>query len=482
MKTKTKTYTLLKNRAYINGEWESGNSTFRVTNPANGDVIQEVADLSLESIEKSIQLAHDAWECYKKRDAYYRSNLLKNWYELIQSNRNELADIITLESGKPLMESYGEIDYGLAFVEWFYEEAKRNYGDVIPTSSEENRVITIRQGIGVVTAITSWNFPLAMITRKVAPAIAAGCTVVLRPASKTPLTALALAQLAKEAGWPKGIFNVVTSTQSSAAGKLLSQHHLVRKLSFTGSTGVGKVLAEQAASSVKKVSLELGGNASFIVFEDANIQEAVKGALFAKFRNAGQTCVAVNRFYVHDKVYNQFVNELTDAVKSLKVGNGIEEGVSIGPLVDQKGLNKVIEHVENAISYGAKLHLGGKPLQGLFFEPTILADLSDQALITNEETFGPVISIYRFFTEKEVIAKANASEYGLASYFYSQNQTRCWRVSEALEAGIVGVNTGKISFAAAPFGGIKSSGYGREGSKYGLEEFTEIKYINFGLV
>lgn len=470
---------LLNGKAFIDGEWVDGSKNFAIINPADGAVIQKIADLELPQVKVAIEAAERAWQGFKSTSSYVRSAYLKCWHELILLHRDELAELITLESGKPLGESQGEVDYGASFVEWFAEEAKRGYGEVIPSANGQNKVITIRQSVGVVAAITSWNFPLAMITRKVAPALAAGCTIVLRPASKTPLTALALAKLAENAGWPKGVFNVVTGTDSAGMGKELSTNPAIRKLSFTGSTAVGKLLMSQAAYTVKKVSLELGGNAPFIVFDDANLDDALDGALFAKFRNAGQTCVAVNRFYVHDAVYDEFVHRITEKVRGLRVGNGLEEGIQIGPLVDQKGLDKVKVHVQDALGKGARLLTGGKVIQGLFYEPTVLADVSDGSMIAKDETFGPVVSIFRFETDEEVIAKANQTEYGLAAYFYSQDISRCWRIAETLETGMIGINEGRISFAGAPFGGIKASGIGREGSKYGLDEFTEVKYLNF---
>lgn len=456
--------------------------TFDVVNPATGTLVQSVPDHGSAEVKQAIARAEDVWHTFRNTDAGTRTRLLMNLHELIIQYRNELAKLITLESGKPLAESLAEVDYGASFMEWFAEEARRSYGETIPAPSSANRIIIIKQSIGVVAAITSWNFPLAMLTRKIAPAVAAGCTVVLRPASKTPLTALELARLSEEAGWPKGVLNVVTGTDSAGIGKEFSTNPAIRKLSFTGSTAIGKLLMSQASSTVKKVSLELGGNAPFIVFEDADLEDAVEGALFAKFRNAGQTCVAVNRFYVQDAVFDAFAQRMTEKVKAFRVGNGLDEGVQIGPMVDHKGLNKVIEHVHDALDKGARMLTGGKVIQGLFYEPTVLADVSDDALIAREETFGPVVSLFRFYTEEEVIAKANQTEYGLAAYFYSQNVSRCWRVADALEAGMVGINEGRISFAGAPFGGIKESGLGREGSKYGMDEYMEVKYMNFSLV
>lgn len=467
-------------KAYINGQWIAGANTFDVVDPATGSVVEKVANLSIAEVQSAIEAAHTAWSSFKASDVTQRAVLLETWYRLILEHRQELAEIITLESGKPLTESLGEVDYGASFVLWFAEESKRSYGETIPGPRVSNKILTIKQGIGVVAAITPWNFPLAMVTRKVAPAIAAGCTVVLRPASQTPLTALALAVLAERAGCPDGVLNVVTGKDSSGMGHELSTNPLIRKLSFTGSTSVGKVLMKQAADNVKKVSLELGGNAPFIVFEDADIEAAVEGAVYAKFRNSGQTCVAVNRFLVQDSIFDQFSQRLTDAVKMLKVGYGMDDDVQIGPLINQNGLDKVQEHVTDAVGKGARILTGGKVIEGLFYAPTVLADVSADTLIAKEETFGPVVSLFRFKTEEEAIQMANNTEFGLASYFYSNDVHRCWRVAEALEAGIVGVNEGRISFAGAPFGGIKESGVGREGSRYGLDEYMELKYINFG--
>ncbi|NGF56868.1 NAD-dependent succinate-semialdehyde dehydrogenase [Parapedobacter sp. SGR-10] len=467
-------------KAYINGQWIAGADTFDVVDPATGSVVEKVANLRIAEVHSAIEAAHTAWSSFKASDVMQRAALLETWYRLILEHKQELAEIITLESGKPLTESLGEVDYGASFVLWFAEESKRSYGETIPGPRASNKILTIKQGIGVVAAITPWNFPLAMVTRKVAPAIAAGCTVVLRPASQTPLTALALAVLAERAGWPVGVLNVVTGKDSSGMGHELSTNPLIRKLSFTGSTSVGKILMKQAADNVKKISLELGGNAPFIVFEDADIEAAVEGAIYAKFRNSGQTCVAVNRFLVQDSIFDQFSQQLTDAVNRLKVGHGMDGDVQIGPLINQNGLDKVQEHVTDAVGKGARILTGGKVIEGLFYAPTVLADVSADTLIAKEETFGPVVSLFRFKTEEEAIQMANNTEFGLASYFYSNDVHRCWRVAEALEAGIVGVNEGRISFAGAPFGGIKESGVGREGSRYGLDEYMELKYINFG--
>ncbi|QQT26866.1 NAD-dependent succinate-semialdehyde dehydrogenase [Sphingobacterium spiritivorum] len=472
---------LLINKAYINGKFISGTKTFDVINPATGKVIETLPDLSVKECTKAIVAAEKAWLSWRDVSAGERSALIRKWYELILENKKALAEIMTLESGKPLQESLTEVDYGNSFVEWFAEEAKRAYGETIPSSKKGMHLMTIKQGIGVVAAITPWNFPLAMVTRKVAPALAAGCTVILKPASQTPFTAIAIAKLAEEAGVPKGVINVITGKDSAGIGKELATHKSIRKLSFTGSTEVGKTLMEQSASNIKKLSMELGGNAPFIVFEDADIDAAVQGAIAAKFRNSGQTCVSVNRFYIQDSVYDAFSKKLTKAVKDLKVGNGLDKGVQVGPLINAKGLEKVQQHVADATKRGAKIAAGGKYIDGLFFEPTVLTHVPTDALIAHEETFGPVCALFRFTTEEEVIALANDTEFGLASYFYSQQLNRCLRVAERLEAGMVGINVGLISNAAAPFGGVKESGVGREGSRYGLDEYMEIKYLCFGV-
>lgn len=469
------------NKAFVHGQWIESTHTFDVINPATGAVVEKVADLSVSDVHDAIAAAYKTWPSFRISEVAQRASILEEWYRLILAHKQELAEIMTLESGKPLTESLGEVDYGASFVQWFAEESKRCYGDTIPGPKISNKILTIKQGIGVVAAITPWNFPLAMVTRKVAPAIAAGCTVVLRPASQTPLTALALAVLAEKAGWPAGVFNVVTGTDSASMGYELSTNPLIRKLSFTGSTSVGKVLMKQSADNVKKLSLELGGNAPFIVFEDADIEAAVEGAIYAKFRNSGQTCVAVNRFLVQDTIFDKFSQRLTEAVQALIVGNGIDPHVQVGPLVNKKGLDKVQEHVKDAISKGARVLTGGEVLEGLFYQPTVLADVPESASIAKEETFGPVVSLFRFTAEEDAIRMANDTEFGLAAYFYSNDVRRCWRVAEALEAGMVGVNEGRISFAGAPFGGIKESGIGREGSRYGLDEYVELKYINFGI-
>jgi len=471
---------LLTEQAYINGKWKSGSKSFSVINPATEKVIAEVADFGVKEVTQAIKAADTALPHWQKKTAYERSDILTKWYFLIHKNQDALTELMTLECGKPIQESIGELSYGASFILWYAEEGKRAYGDTIPSPNPSNRIVTIRQGIGVVAAITPWNFPLAMITRKVAPALAAGCTVVLRPASQTPLTALALAKLGEEAGFPAGVLNVVTGKDSAGMGEELSTNQLIRKVSFTGSTAVGRTLMEYAAASIKKISLELGGNAPFIVFDDANVDAAVKGAIAAKYRNSGQTCVAANRFFVQDGIFKEFSTKLAKAVKDLKTGNGLKKEVQVGPLINKSGLEKVIEHVNDAVEKGAKVLTGGKPMKGLFYEPTVLIDVSPEAKLASEETFGPVSSLFRFKTEEEAIDMANHTEFGLAAYFYSQDIHRCWRVAEKIESGMVGINSGMVSTACAPFGGVKQSGIGREGSKYGLEEFMEIKYLCFG--
>lgn len=471
---------LITNSAYINGKFVKGKAQFDVINPADGTVVGSAPDLGVADCKKAIGHAHAAWPAWRDMPAASRSAIVYQWYSLIVQHKEALARIMTQESGKPLAESRTEVDYGASFVEWFAEEAKRAYGETIPAPKQGQRLVTIRQSIGVVSAITPWNFPLAMITRKIAPALASGCTAVLRPASETPLTALALAALAHKAGFPAGVFNVVTGKDSKGMGRELTTNEKIRKVSFTGSTAVGRQLMEQASATIKKISLELGGNAPFLVFDDADIDAAVSGAIAGKFRNSGQTCVSVNRFLVQDGVFDAFAKKLTAAVKKLKTGNGLDEGVQVGPLINQGGLDKVKAHVADAVSKGAKLLTGGKAEKGLFYQPTVLADVSPDALVAREETFGPVCALFRFKTEQQGVSLANDTEFGLAAYFYSRDVNRCWRVSEALEAGMIGVNTGLLSNAVAPFGGIKQSGIGREGSRHGLDEYTELKYLCFG--
>ncbi len=473
---------LIKTRSYVNGQWVNSASgkTFDVNNPATGELIAKVTDMTCEDVRKAVDAANDAWPAYRDLPAKERSSLMKQWYALIIAHKDELARLMTMECGKVLQESLGEVEYGASFVEWFAEEAKRTYGDVIPATTKDRRLVVIKQSIGVVAAITPWNFPLAMITRKVGPALAAGSPVIVKPPSETPLTGLAIAYLAEKAGFPPGVYNTITTTDNSGIGKEFCENKKIRKVSFTGSTAVGKLLMQQCAPTLKKLSLELGGNAPFIVFEDADIDAAVRGAIISKFRNSGQTCVCVNRLYAQDKVYDEFVEKLTRAISRLRVGNGLDKDVEIGPLINQKGLNKVKHHIQDAVDKGARIHLGGKSLKGLFFEPTVLTDATKEMIISQQEVFGPVAPVFRFSTEEEVLKMANDTDYGLASYFYSRDVARCWRVAEALECGMVGINEGLISTEVAPFGGIKESGLGREGSKYGMDYFMEIKYLCFG--
>ncbi|MFD2600212.1 NAD-dependent succinate-semialdehyde dehydrogenase [Sphingobacterium corticis] len=471
---------LLIEKAYLNGEFVDSYKTFDVINPATGETIGKVPDLPMDKVEQAIADAEAVWPAWRKTLVGERSKLLYKLYELTLANREKLAEIMTLESGKPLQESLGEVDYSASFLIWFAEEAKRSYGDTIPSLQNNNRLMTIKQSVGVVAAITPWNFPLAMLTRKVAPALAAGCPIVLKPAEETPLTAIAFAKLSQEAGIPAGVFQVLTSTDAKGVGKLFATSERVRKITFTGSTAVGRSLMEQAASTIKRASMELGGNAPFLVFDDADIEKAVQGAVTAKFRNAGQVCVSVNRFYIQDSVYDQFAEALAKAVEQLKVGNGMDERVKVGPLINKKGLEKVQAHVDDAVKRGAEVRVGGKALEGTFFQPTVLTSMPNDSLIAKEETFGPVCALFRFSSEEEGIRLANDTPFGLAAYFYSENVRRCQRVSEQLESGMVGVNTGMISDASAPFGGVNQSGVGREGSHHGLDEFLEIKYIAYG--
>ena len=471
---------LIKDKCYINGNWVDSNKKdiIEVNNPSTLKIIGKVPKCGKEETNYAIKKANEAWDGWKKKTALERSTYLKKWFYLIEKNQEDLAKIMTMEQGKPLAESKGEITYGASFVEWFAEEAKRVYGDIIPDRFVDRRIVVIKQPIGVVAAITPWNFPSSMITRKCAPALAVGCPVVIKPASQTPLSALALGVLAEEAGFPKGVINIITG-DAKEIGLEMSSNSIVRKLSFTGSTEVGKILLSQCSSTIKKVSLELGGHAPFIVFDDANIDQAVIGAVQSKFRNTGQTCVCANRLFIHEKVYDEFLEKFSNAVLNMKVGDGfIEENVS-GPLIDELSLKKVIEHVEDAVKLGAKISVGGDihELGGNFYKPTVLSNVSMQSKITYEETFGPVAPLYKFSSDEEVVKMANNTPYGLASYFYSRDIGRIWRIAEALEYGIVSVNTGLPSKAEIPFGGVKESGLGREGSKYGLDDFLEIKYI-----
>ena len=451
-------------------------------NPADGTVITQVSDGGAELAIAAIHAAKNASDAWRGQTAGERSRLLRHWFELIMQNQDELARIMTLEQGKPLSEAKGEVAYGASFVEWFAEEAKRVYGETIPSPGSDKRILVIKQPVGVVTAITPWNFPSSMITRKVAPALAAGCTFVLRPASQTPLSALALAYLADLAGFPPGVFNVVTSLNANEVGKVFTEHPLVAKFSFTGSTAVGKKLIAQCASTVKRVSMELGGNAPFIVFDDADLDAAVRGAIASKYRNAGQTCVCANRFFIQTGVMDAFVSKLAQAVSQLKVGKGLDKGVEVGPLINAKAMQAVDNLVQTSIAQGAELVLGGKPhpLGGSFYSPTILKNVTNDMPIAIEEIFGPVAPLIPFTTEEEAVQLANDTPFGLAAYFYTRDIGRMWRVSEGLEYGMVGINEGIISNAAAPFGGMKESGLGREGSRHGMDEYLEMKYLCVG--
>jgi succinate-semialdehyde dehydrogenase/glutarate-semialdehyde dehydrogenase len=470
---------LLRHHALIDGEWLAADdgSTITVVNPSTGDTLGQVPRMGRAETRRAIEAAERALPAWRELSAKARATALRRWYELILENQEDLARIMTLEQGKPLAEAQGEVVFGAAYIEWYAEEAKRVYGDVIPGATDK-RLLVIKQPVGVCAAITPWNFPSAMITRKAGPALAAGCTMVLKPASQTPFSALALAYLAEQAGIPKGVLSVVTGAAAQIAEELTS-NPVVRKISFTGSTEIGREIMAKCAHDIKKVSLELGGNAPFIVFDDADLDAAVDGALASKFRNAGQTCVCANRLYVHDKVYDAFIDKLASAVAALNIGDGFANGVTLGPLIDGKAVGKVREHIEDALAKGATVVAGGSAhaLGGNFFQPTILVDVPDTARVAREETFGPLAPVFRFFDDAEVVKKANDTEFGLAAYFYTANLARVFRVGEALEYGIVGVNTGIISSEAAPFGGVKASGVGREGSRYGLEDYLEIKYL-----
>ena len=474
---------LFRQQAYVNGQWVDAESPTRttVTNPASGEKLGEIPCMGEAETRQAIADADTAWKGWKALTAKERCAYLRRWFNLIQDNAEDIAQIMTAEQGKPLAEARGEVQYAASFIEWFSEEGKRAYGDVIPTPAADKRLVVVKEPVGVCAAITPWNFPAAMITRKAAPALAAGCTMLVRPADATPFTALALAALAEQAGIPAGVFNVLTG-KSRVIGAELTANPTVRKLSFTGSTEVGRKLAEQCAPTLKKLSLELGGNAPFIVFDDADIDAAVEGAMMSKFRNTGQTCVCTNRLYVHDSVYDEFAKKLAEAVNGMKVGNGTEEGVNQGPLIDDGAVIKVEEHIADALQHGASVIAGGErhELGGNFFKPTVLANVNQKMLITREETFGPVAPIVRFSSDEEVVQLANDTEFGLASYFYSRDIGRVWRIAEALEYGMVGINTGIISNEVAPFGGVKQSGYGREGSKYGMDEYQVIKYLCMG--
>jgi len=476
--------TLFRQQAFIQGKWCDAESkkTIDVTNPANAQLLGTVPKMGANETRTAIEAANQALPAWRALTAKERATILRRWFDLMMANQDDLAKLMTLEQGKPLAEAKGEIAYAASFIEWFAEEGKRIYGDTIPGHQADKRLIVIKQPIGVTAAITPWNFPAAMITRKAGPALAAGCTMVLKPASQTPFSALALAELAQRAGIPDGVFNVVTGS-ASEVGNELTGNPLVRKLSFTGSTEIGRQLMQQCAKDIKKVSLELGGNAPFIVFDDADLDKAVEGALASKFRNAGQTCVCANRLYVQDGVYDAFAKKLQAAVEKLTLGDGLAQGVTTGPLIDEKAVAKVKEHIEDALSKGARIITGGQPheLGGNFFQPTILVDVTASAKVAKEETFGPLAPLFRFKDEADVVAQANDTEFGLAAYFYARDLSRVFRVGEALEYGIVGINTGIISNEVAPFGGIKASGLGREGSKYGIEDYLEIKYMCIGL-
>jgi succinate-semialdehyde dehydrogenase/glutarate-semialdehyde dehydrogenase len=475
---------LLRDKAYVNGEWVAADAgaTFEVTNPANGEVLTRLPDMLEGETRRAIEAANAAWPAWAAKTAKERAVVLRKWFDLMMANVEDLAVIMTSEQGKPLAESRGEVAYGASFIEWFAEEGKRIYGDVIPNTQTGRRIIVLKQPIGVVAAITPWNFPNAMITRKCGPALAAGCPIVIKPPAETPLSALALAVLAERAGIPKGIFNIVTTKHSSRVGQEMTGNSIVRKFSFTGSTEIGKLLMRQCAATVKKVSLELGGNAPFIVFDDADLDAAVTGAMLSKFRNMGQTCVCANRLFVQDKVYDAFADKLSKAVGTLKVGDGLADGIMQGPLINMEAVEKVERLIKDATAKGAKVTAGGKrhALGHTFFEPTVMTEVNTQMAIAQEEIFGPVATLFRFKTEQDAIRLANDTEYGLAAYFYARDLGRVWRVSEALEYGIVGINEGIISTEVAPFGGMKESGIGREGSKYGIEDFLEVKYLAMG--
>ncbi|QJQ52120.1 MULTISPECIES: NAD-dependent succinate-semialdehyde dehydrogenase [Vitreoscilla] len=471
---------LFKNQSYINGEWLDADSgeTVEVTNPANGEVIGTVPQMGQAEADRAVTAASAALNAWKNKSAKERSQILRKWFDLMMEHQEDLGKILTIEQGKPLSEAKGEIAYGASYIEWYAEEGKRIYGDIIPSLGLDKRILVTKQPIGVCAAITPWNFPNAMITRKAAPALAAGCTFVVRPASQTPFSALAIAELADRAGIPKGVFNVLTGS-SSQIGQVLTKDDRVKKFSFTGSTEVGRKLIEQCASTVKKVSMELGGNAPFIVFNDADLDAAVEGAMICKFRNAGQTCVCANRIYVQSGVYDQFVAKFKAAVEKLSIGSGLEAGVNFGPVIDANAVKKVEEHIADATSKGAKVEIGGQPhaLGGLFFEPTIVTGATQEMQFAKDETFGPLAPVFKFETEAEVLEWANDTEFGLASYFYTRDIGRIVRVSEGLEYGMVALNTGILSNEAAPFGGVKQSGLGREGSKYGIEDYVEVKYV-----
>ncbi len=472
---------LLREACYIGGQWLAADSgaTIAVTNPATGEQIGTAPNCGADETRRAIEVAQATFPAWRAKIAKERAAILRRWFDLVMANQEELARLLTLEQGKSLTEARGEIAYGASFIEWFAEEAKRLYGDVIPGQMADKRIVVLKQPIGVAAAITPWNFPNAMITRKAGPALAAGCPIVIKPAAQTPYSAFALAVLAEEAGIPAGVFNVITGSASAIGGEMTS-NPLVRKLSFTGSTEIGKLLMRQSADTIKKLSLELGGNAPFIVFDDADVDAAVAGAMASKYRNSGQTCVCTNRIYAQAGIYDEFVKKLAAAAKVLKVGDGLEAGTEQGPLIDENAVAKVEEHVADALAKGGRLVAGGKrhTLGGTFFEPTVIADATQDMLVAGEETFGPLAPVIRFETEKDAIAMANDTEFGLAAYFYSTNLSRVWRVAEAIESGMVCVNSGILSTEVAPFGGVKQSGLGREGSSYGIDEYVELKYLS----
>ncbi|MCA1319537.1 NAD-dependent succinate-semialdehyde dehydrogenase [Bacillus tianshenii] len=465
---------------YINGEWVRSDDEIEVTNPATDEVIGTVPSISEEQLDQAIDHASIAFHSWRKKTAYERAELLGKWYQLLDENKKKIAETLTMEQGKPFKEALGEVVYANNFVDWYKEEAKRIYGETMPANQDNKRILIQKQPVGVVAAITPWNFPAAMITRKVAPALAAGCTVIIKPASQTPLTALLLAKYAHEAGIPEGVIQVVTG-KSSLIGEKLMKSNKVKKLTFTGSTEVGKTLMKMASDTVKKLSLELGGHAPFIVFEDANLEKAAKGLIQSKYRNAGQTCICANRIYVHEKVAESFTSLFIEEVSKLKVGNGLERGIDIGPLIDKDALEKVQEHIEDAKRKGAEVIHGGKVMEKTFMEPTVLSNVKDDMICMQEETFGPLAPISTFTEEAEVLERANNSPYGLAAYVYTESLGRMYRVTEALEYGIIGVNDGAPSTAQAPFGGLKESGIGREGGHHGLEEYLEVKYVSIGI-
>lgn len=479
MSIELKDSSLLEPRALIAGEWIAGASRSDVINPATGEVVAQAADLGVDEMRRAIDAAYAAGPAWAAKTAKDRADILMRWHDLMMENQEDLAQILTAEMGKPIVESHGEIAYGASFIRWFAEEARRIYGDLIPAPMADRRMMVLRQPIGVVGSITPWNFPNAMIARKVAPALAAGCTFVGRPAEDTPLSATAMAVLAQRAGVPDGVMNMVTGSDAAALGLELCTNPKVRKLTFTGSTEVGRILMRQCAQNITKLSLELGGNAPFIVFDDADVDAAVDGAIAAKFRNGGQTCVCANRIFAQGGIYDEFVQRLAEKVAALQVGPGFDEQTQIGPLINTDGVAKVQRHLDDALANGARVLTGGKAhaLGGLYFEPTVIADVAKGMALLSEETFGPLAPVARFKSEEEVIEQANDTEFGLAAYFYSQDLSRMWRVAEALEYGIVGVNSGVVSTAEAPFGGVKASGLGREGSRYGIEDFLEMKYV-----